>query len=48
MVENLRPGGTMLCIVSGWVDIQGKFSMIKHSWLAKIHENCESFPPRMI
>jgi len=24
-------------------DIQGKISMVKHSWLAKIHENQESF-----
>jgi len=29
-------------------DIRGKFSMAKHLWLAKIRENRESFPSRMI
>jgi len=29
-------------------DIQGRLSMAKHSLLAKICENRESFPPRMI
>jgi len=26
-------------------DIQGKFSMVKHSQLAKIRKNHKSFPP---
>ena len=36
----------MLCVVSERRrDIQGKFSMVKYSRLAKIRKNCESFPP---
>jgi len=41
----IRQGGTILCVVVDSANIQGKFSMIKHSWLAKIRK---SFPPRMI
>jgi len=29
VVENLRPGGTMLCVVS---DIQTKFLIVKHGF----------------
>jgi len=29
-------------------DIQGKVSMVKHLWLAKICKNRKSFPPQMI
>jgi len=50
MVENLdQVHGTMLCVViMDGTDVQGKFSMVKHSWLAKICGNHESFPPGMI
>jgi len=44
MVENFSPGGTMLCVVRDGADIQGKFLIVKHLRLAKIHRNHESFP----
>jgi len=41
-VESLRPGGTMLCVVSEWRRYSRKiFNGKTHPWLA---ENCESLP----
>jgi len=37
----------MLCVVVDGADSKGKISMVKHSQLAKIRENRESFPPQM-
>jgi len=48
MVENLRPGGTMLCVVSGQQQYSRKIFNGKIFMVSKIHENYESFPPRMI
>jgi len=43
MVENLRPGGTMLCVVSGQRRYLREFSMVKHSW-QKSRETAKVFP----
>jgi len=44
VVEKLRPSGTMLCVVSGGANIQGKFSMVKHLRLAKSMKTMKVFP----
>jgi len=48
MVENLRPGGTMLCIVSGQCQYSKKIFNGKTFVVSKNLQNHESFPPQMI